>query len=197
MSIWSRMASVAARGKGRALLGMRVLPLLVTLGCGASGEPSRAPASTGPRSGARPTSFAFVSTQGDTFSSRTTEGRATAVLFVTTYDLASQVEAKRLEEVVYYQRPPANAGAVVLESEEYAVLVDAFRTSLGLSYPVCLADEATRSGEGPFGKVDKIPTLVVLDRSGVEIWRREGLASRGEIQKALARASRRGSPFAP
>ena len=85
----------------------------------------------------------------------------------------------------------------MLESEDYAVLADAFRTSLKLSYPVCLADEATRAGKGPFGKVDRIPTLVVLDRSGAEAWRKAGLASRGEIQKALARASRRGSPFAP
>jgi hypothetical protein len=185
------------RGGGRVRFAVLMLSLLATPGCGANDEPARTPASTGPRADGRPTSFAFVSTQGETFSSRSTEGRATAVLFVTTYDLASQVEAKRLAEVVYYQRPPANAGAVVLESEEYGVLADAFRTSLGLSYPVCLADESTRSGKGPFGKVDRVPTLVVLDRSGVEIWRREGLVTRGEIQKALATASRRGSPFAP
>lgn len=187
----------SARGGGLAAVGALMVSLVTTLGCGASGERAQAPESTVSRSDARRTSFAFVSTQGEPFSSRSTEGLATAVLFVTTYDLASQVEAKRLGEVVYYQRPPANAGAVVLESEEYAVLADAFRTSLGLSYPVCLADEATRSGKGPFGKVDRVPTLVVLDRSGVEIWRREGLATRSEMQKALARASRRGSPFAP
>jgi hypothetical protein len=192
-----RTAVGSACGGGLAAFGTLMVSLVTTLGCGASGERAQEPASAVSGSDARPTSFAFVSTQGEPFSSRSTEGLATAVLFVTTYDLASQVEAKRLEEVVHYQRPPANAGAVVLESEEYAVLADAFRTSLGLSYPVCLADEATLSEKGPFGKVDRVPTLVVLDRSGVEIWRREGLATRGEIQKALARASRRGSPFAP
>ena len=197
MRMPSRPAAENRRRAGGGLLGWLVACLFVTPGCTASGESTREPAIPEARSEDRPTSFAYVSTQGDTFDSRSTRGRATAVVFVTTYDLASQVEAKRLEEVVYYQRPPVYAGAVVLETEEYAVLADAFRTSLGLSYPVCLADDATRSGRGPFGKVDRIPTLVVLDRSGVEIWRREGLVTRGEMQKALARASRRGSPFTP
>jgi hypothetical protein len=194
MSALSRQPADWLCRRGWALLGMLSVCLVTTLGCGASREQAHDPTPAPPRG--RPVNFVFVSTQGETFDSRSTEGRATAVLFVTTYDLASQVEAKRLKEVVHYQRPEVNAGVVVLESEEYTVLADAFRTSLGLSFPVFLADEATRSGQGPFGNVDRIPTLVVLDRSGVEVWRKAGLASRGEMQKALAKASRRGSPFA-
>ena len=86
---------------------------------------------------------------------------------------------------------------MVLETAAYAVLAETFRTSMGLSYPVCLADEATRLGRGPFGRLGRVPTIFVLDRSGVETWRKEGLASPREMEKALATASRRGSPFAP
>ena len=140
--------------------------------------------------------FAFTTTKQETFSSRSTRGRATALLFVTTYDLASQVQARRLDRLLRRHRPRANGAAVVLESAEYAVLAEAYRTSLGLSFPVCVADEQTRIGRGPFGRIGRVPTLVVLDRSGVEVWRNQGLATVRETKKALATASRRGSPFA-
>lgn len=165
------------------------------LACGASQEALPRSAER-PVSAGKPVHFAYRTTEGETFGARSTRGRATAVLFVTTYDLASQVQARRLEQVVHRQTPRINAGVVVLESEEYAVLADAFRTSLGLSYPVCLADQATREKEGPFGDLSRIPTLVVLDRDGVEVWRKEGLASTSEMKQALTTASRRGSPTA-
>jgi len=158
---------------------------------GASARSAERPVPAG-----KPVHFAYRTTEGETFGARTTRGRATAVLFVTTYDLASQVEARRLEQLVHRQRPRINAGAVVLETEQYEVLADAFRTSLGLSYPVCLADQATREKEGPFGNLSRVPTLVVLDRDGVEVWRKEGLASTSEMKQALTTASRRGSPTA-
>jgi hypothetical protein len=139
----------------------------------------------------------FETTEHDTFDSRSTRGRATVLLFVTTYDLASQVEAQRLDRIIRRQRPRANAAAVVLEARQYAVLAETFRASLGLSYPICLADDRTRAGRGPFGRLTRVPTVVVLDRSGIEVWRKEGLASSREMGQALATASRRGSPVGP
>jgi hypothetical protein len=115
------------------------------------------------------------------------------VLFVTTYDLASQIEAKRLDEIVRRHRPRANAGAVVLEPPKYAVLADAFRSSLGLGYEVALADAATLAGQGPFGNIPHVPTLFVLDRAGRLVWQKSGLATPREIEQALAAAARRGS----
>jgi len=148
------------------------------------------------RSATKPSQTAVKTTTQETFSSRSTRGRATALLFVTTYDLASQVQAQRLDRLLRRHRPRVNGVAVVLESAEYAVLADAYRTSLGLSIPVCVADDETRLGRGPFGRIGRVPTLVVLDRSGVEVWRNPGLATSREMKKALATASRRGSPFA-
>ena len=133
--------------------------------------------------------FVYGTTEGTEFSSRGTRGRATAVLFVTTYDLASQLMARRLDEVLRYHKPRANAGAVVLEAPKYAPFADAFKTTLGLSYPVALADDETRDRRGPFGRIDRVPTLVVLSRSGREVWRRPGVASTREIEGALSKAA--------
>ena len=134
-------------------------------------------------------SFAFGTTEGGEFSSRGTRGRATLVLFVTTYDLPSQLEARRVDEIIRRFRPRVNAGAVVLEAPKYAVFADAFRSTLGLSYPVALADDETLQRRGPFGLVDRVPTLVVLDRNGREVFRKAGVVSPREIEAALSKAS--------
>jgi len=164
---------------------------LLLLTC--AGEPARVESAVERRPGA--TSFAFGTTEGGEFSSRKTRGRATLVLFVTTYDLPSQLLARRLDEIVRRFRPRANAGAVVLEPPKYAVLADAFRSTLSLSYPVAIADDDTRERRGPFGRVDRVPTLVVLDRDGREVWRRSGVATPKEIENALTRASGPSSYF--
>jgi peroxiredoxin len=138
-------------------------------------------------------SFAFGTTDGGEFSSRGTRGRATLVLFVTTYDLPSQLQARRLDDLLRRFRPRANAGAVVLEAPKYAVFADAFRSTLSLSYPVAIADDDTRERHGPFGRVDRVPTLVILDRDGREVWRKSGVVSTKEIETELTRASDRAS----
>jgi hypothetical protein len=158
---------------------------LLLLTCAGEPAPVRGPLGQRPDS----FSFAFGTTDGGEFSSRKTRGRATLVLFVTTYDLPSQLMARRLDEIVRRFRPRANAAAVVLEPPKYAVLADAFRSTLTLSYPVAIADDETRERRGPFGRVDRVPTLVVLDRDGREVWRRSGIATPKEIENSLTRAS--------
>jgi hypothetical protein len=141
--------------------------------------------------------FVYGTTAGDELSSASTRGRGTAILFVTTYDLASQIQAKTLNRILKSHTPRINAGAVVLETAEYSMLADAFRSSLELRYPVAMADAQTLAGDGPFGRIESVPTTVVLDRSGREVWRKAGVAEAREIEEALATASRRGSPFGP
>lgn len=158
-----------------------------------------APPTKGPAPSARvlgePIHFVFGTTEGDLFDSESTLGRATAVLFVTTFDLASQAQARYLNEVVREHRPRANAGAVVLEPPKHRVLAEAFRTSLELVYPVALANPATLSGDGPFGRIDGVPTLVILDRSGRPVFRSTGAVTKQRMKAALRAADRgRGLP---
>jgi hypothetical protein len=115
-------------------------------------------------------------------------GRVTALLFITTYDLASQLLVRRLSEVIGSFAPRANAAAVVVEAPRYAELLPAYRQAMSLPFPVVMADFATLQGGGPFGGILNVPTLIVLDRDGRQTWRHEGPVERDQIEDALRRA---------
>src|SRR5690606_25790252 len=123
--------------------------------------------------------------------SETTRGRVTALVFITTFDIASQLVARRLGEVLVSFTPRANAVAVVVEAPQYADLLPAYRAALSLPFPVVMADFATQRGSGPFGRSTRVPALVVLDRDGREVSRHAGALEREEIEAAMRRASAR------
>jgi hypothetical protein len=110
------------------------------------------------------------------------------LLFVTTFDLGSQVMAKHVDEALSTHVPRTNAGAIVLEAPRYALLAEAFKSSLRLSYPVALAGTGQLALEN-LGPISTVPTLVVLDRQGRAVWTKVGVFGIGELRKALARAS--------
>jgi len=116
-------------------------------------------------------------------------GRPTVLIFITTFDLASQLLARRLGEIVVAFTPRVNAAAVTMEPPRYAELLPAYREAMALPYPVVMADYATQQGAGPFGSITFVPTIVVLDREGREVLRREGGVERSQIEAALRRAA--------
>lgn len=138
----------------------------------------------------KPIEFAYGTPGGETLTSLNTRGRVTALLFVATFDLPSQVMARRLDEVVRRHKPRVNAGAIALEAPNDAPLVDVFKTSLGLSYPVALTNSVGFDQPTPFGKLDQVPTLVVLDSRGREVARAQGVVSERELDAALTQAAR-------
>jgi len=167
---------------------VRAVATLVALLLGCSSEPR--PMAAAPSARGRPIDFAFGTPSGEVLGSGATRGRVTALLFVATFDLPSQVMAKRLEEVVRWHRPRANAGAVALEAPNDAPLVEVFKSSLGLTYPVALANTTRFDPEQPFGEVDQVPTLIILDSRGREVARAHGLISERELDLALTQAAR-------
>jgi hypothetical protein len=126
-------------------------------------------------------------------SSETMRGRVTAILFVTTYDLASQLLARQLADVITSFTPRANAAAVVVEPPLYADLLPAYREALALPFPIVMADYATQSGGGPFGSVTRVPLLIVLDRESREVFRHQGPLEPRQLEAALRQASQRSS----
>jgi hypothetical protein len=118
------------------------------------------------------------------------QGRATALLFVTTYDLASQLLARRLGDVITTFTPRANAAAVVVEPPAYAELLPAYREALSLPYPVVMADFGTQRGSGPFGSISRVPVLIILDRQGRQVTRLEGSVETQQIEAGLRAALR-------
>jgi hypothetical protein len=121
-----------------------------------------------------PLEFAFGVLDGTVLTAENTRGRATVLLFATSYDLPSQVAARRLDEVLHQHRPRFNAACVVLEAADNAILVETFRDTLHLSYPVAIADVVEIRSSAAFSKIDRVPTVVVLDRHGRERVRHYG-----------------------
>jgi hypothetical protein len=159
--------------------------------CGAEPAPAATPRTPalGP-----PLEFGFNAPGGEIVDSVSTRGRATVIVFVTTYDVASQLATRLLGDVIRGFKPRANALAVVFEDPQYEALLTAYRDTLQLPFPLAMADVATRSGNSAFGSVNVIPTFVVLDRQGRQTWRRDGPATRRELEDALRSASASAAP---
>lgn len=132
-------------------------------------------------------SWIFATPEGNLYSSEYVKGRMTVVLFLTTYDTASQIAATRLNNEIHKLTRRVNALGVALEPPNHSVLVGVFHDSLHLSYPLLMPDPATVAGHGPFGAIDVVPTWVILDKSGREIWRRTGVSAIPELQTILRR----------
>ena len=123
-------------------------------------------------------SFAFPLVDGGMITSGALRGRMTVVALAATYDTASQAQARFLNAVVMRYKPRINAVLLVLEPAHHAPLVQAFAASLNLRYPVAIADKDTIAGKGPFPGLHHVPSLVLLDRQGREVWRQLGVCGR-------------------
>ena len=144
---------------------IRRLPLLLLLSVACQRRPSAPPAQAHePEPRGQVQRYVFGTTDGEELSAQSMHGRVTVLVFVTTFDLASQLAAKRVNQVLHSHRPRINAGAVVLEAAKYAPLADVFRSTLDLSYPVAIADLATLEQNSTLGELRSVPTLLVLDR---------------------------------
>jgi hypothetical protein len=148
------------------------------------------PAAAEPALG-EPVQFMFGTLTGEEVSSDTTRGRTTALLFVTTYDLASQGQAQLLREVLSSHKPVANAAIVMMEPPRAAELARVWADSLSLTWPIAMATPSLMAGDSQLGPINGVPTLIVLDRRGRVIAKNEGGLNRQGIQDCLARADAR------
>jgi hypothetical protein len=155
------------------------------VGCYArEGEPA---AAAEPELG-EPLQFTFGTIEGGEVSSDTTRGRATTLLFVTTYDLPSQAEAQLLRDVLSTHKPVANAAIVMMEAPQAAPLAKVWADSIALKWPIAMASPSLMAGESELGRINGVPTLIVLDRRGRLIAKSEGALGRDAIRECLIRA---------
>jgi hypothetical protein len=130
-------------------------------------------------------SFSYTTLDERVVTSGSYRGRMTVIALVATYDTASQAQARFVSSVYLRHAPRINALMLVLEPRENAPLADAFRSSLGLRYDVALADEDTIAGRGPFPGLHHVPSIVLLDRDGREVWRQLGLVDDQTLIEAI------------
>ena len=138
-----------------------------------------------------PVQFTFGTIAGGEVSSDTTRGRTTALLFVTTYDLPSQAEAQLLREVLSTHKPVANAAIVMMEPPHAAALAQVWADAIALKWPIAMASPSLMAGESQLGRINGVPTLIVLDRRGRLISKNEGALGRDAIRECLRRADAR------
>lgn len=156
----------------------------VVLGC-AGGEPP-APA-TAPETG-EVAEYSFGTIDGKLVTAEFLRGRVTVLLFITTFDLASQAQAKRLEDLSRQHNPRINALAVALEPPQNVELVRTFAQTVEIHYPVAMADSITLGGTGPWSAVRAVPTWVLLDKKGVIVSAFEGSMNPTELETWVGRA---------
>ena len=168
----------------------RSLRLLAVLGaslgqaCSSERPAVQAPLTAPPRG--TPLHFRYELVDGKgVLGSDALRGRPTVVAFVATYDLASQAQARFISGVVRRRGSSVQAAMIVLEPPENRPLAIAFRDALRLPYPVAMGDDALIAGEGPFGDIHAVPSIVVIDAEGRLVWRHIGLSKESEIDDAL------------
>ena len=183
------MASVAVEGlavRPRRLVGAGLVALGLFLPSCEHGPEQRATATP---AAAAPV-YDYVALNGQHVSSVTNRGKVTIITIIATYDLASQVVIRELSEVRARQRRPISVLAVVLEAPKNAPLAEAFAATMELTFPIAMADQATLEGRGPFGRVDAVPTTIVLSPNGQEVWRHQGAVLAADLQQAIDLARR-------
>jgi hypothetical protein len=161
-----------------------LLGALGALGCGGPEGPPVSPQAQ--LSG--PLQFTFGTLDGGELSSDTTRGRTTALLFVTTYDLPSQAEAELLRDLLTVHKPRANGAIVMLEPPRAAPLAQVWADALRLKLPIAMASPNLLSGDSQLGRIEGVPTLIVLDRRGRLVVRAAGAQTREQIAEHLRRA---------
>ncbi len=132
--------------------------------------------------------YSFGDIDGHLVSSQNNRGRVTVLLFVTTFDIASQAQARRLEDLVRTHVPRMNGAAVVIEAPRHIELARAFRDVLDLHYPVAMVDPRILKEDAQFDVVRAVPVWIFVDRGGKisEIF--AGPRTPSELDRALAQA---------
>lgn len=129
--------------------------------------------------------FDFASLDDRPTSSAATRNRVTVVLFVTTYGDPSLLAARFLMKVFREHTPRFNAIAVFLERVENRPLARIFTDQLMLPYPSAMGSADDIAGKGPFKGIGTVPSMVVLDRQGREVFRKVGVVKSDELVRVL------------
>jgi hypothetical protein len=129
--------------------------------------------------------FKYDSLDERPVSSQALRGRPTVVAFVTTWDIGSQAQVDFLVAMAKNDGDKNNYALVALQERQDREIVELYRSKLGVTFPVALADRETIAGGGPFGDVHNVPTVVILDREGRIVWQKVGLAKSDELRTGM------------
>lgn len=128
------------------------------------------------------TVYTFDSLDDRPVSSDAMRGKPAIIAFVTTGDLNSQAQVSYLVHMARKDGDKVSYAVVALHPRKEVVLVEAYKSTLGVEFPVALGDASSTNAAGPFGEIPAVPTTVVLDRNGRIAWKHTGLAKNDELR---------------
>ena len=156
--------------------------LLVVAACGSASN--GAPPGVSIENGSGTPGFRFDSLDAREVSSDSLRGKPAVLAFVTTYDPISQMQVNYLVPLAA-SLPGVNFALVMLQDGAQRELVEIYRDTLRVKFPVAIGDTATIAGDGALGDVHVVPTVVVLGADGKILWRKAGGATASEIRAHL------------
>jgi hypothetical protein len=117
-------------------------------------------------------------------------GQVVVLHFFTTWSLAAQVDLGELRRV----REALAPGSVVIVGvgldPDGSRLLRPWRDAAQADWPIVLPSEEVMAGESGFGRIQVVPTTIVLDGGGQVVWRHEGGLPRDELLGVVRRAER-------
>ena len=167
MGSWVRRSSVA-----------------LALACACGGGAKTAPAGVTVNESADAPVWEYSSLDARPVSSAAFAGKAVALVFVTTYDPISQQQLNYALPLVT-EFPSVSFVLVALQEPSARELVEIYRDTMKVTFPVALADAATIAGGGTLGDVHHIPTIVLIGRDGRIAWHHDGGAMPSELRAHL------------
>lgn len=169
--------------------------------CGSSQSSSQTPASASTNNSANVTSggtgsapllinpthkpkYNWHGIDGRTVSNDTALGKLTVVAFVSTFDWASQAQARFISSVARDHIAKPYCFAVAVEQPENEPLIESFVSTLSLPYPVVhLPSNKLKTTD--FRSVTSVPTVWILNPTGIVVWKSNGLATDSVIADVL------------
>jgi hypothetical protein len=157
---------------------------ILAIACSASKGPPPG-VSLAEQSGDAPT-WAFDSLDARPVSSMAFAGKPGVLVFFTTYDPISQQQVN-YDLPLAQEFPDVTFALVALQDASARELVELYRDTMHVKFPVAIADPATIAGGGTLGDVHKVPTTVLIARDGRIAWRHEGGVMPAELRERLGK----------
>jgi hypothetical protein len=130
--------------------------------------------------------FAFDSLDDRPVSSEAARGKPTVLVFITTGSLPAQAQVDFLVAMAQHDGDSVNYAAVALAPADDRELVELYRRSLHVPFPVAMANAETIQGQGAFGDMSALPVTVILDRASRIVWRSAGrVVKSAELRGAM------------
>jgi hypothetical protein len=172
-----------AAGRARGIIAG--LGLLSVTGCVEATMPPEVPPSIVDSTSGAAVDFELPGLDGGVVRSLDLRGRLSLIVVSATYDTASQAGVSMAAALVRRHKPRINGLLIVLEPEDNRPLAKAFVSAMDLPFPAAITDAATVGEAHALAGIRHVPSFVLLDRDGREVWRRVGLANVDVLEAVL------------